>query len=267
VAAEPVVLRDVGYATPAKTSLKLDFVRPAGDGPFPLVACVHGGGWRTGSRDEYKDFQTHMAGLGYATASVQYRFAPAHRFPAPVDDVTAALKFLADGRAKYRIDPDRVGLMGGSAGGHLALMVGFGDGSGCRIRAIVNVCGPTDLRTFASTAAGDKVLKAGVGRTSGELLEDLLGTADRKAEVYATASPITRLRKDGPAVLTLHGDADDLVPLTQAEALHAELKKLDATHRLIVAKGGGHDVAKWPDKERAAALLAALAHFKEHLKP
>jgi acetyl esterase/lipase len=265
--AEPVFEPDVTYASPDKTDLKLDFVRPAGDGPFPLIVAIHGGGWRIGSRTEYKDFQKHMATIGYATAAVQYRLTPKHRFPAPLEDVTNAIKFLAANKTKYHIDPKRVGLMGGSAGGHLALLTGFQEAKEFQVLVIVNVCGPTDLRTFKSTILGDASLKFGVQRNSSELLEDLLGTADRKAEIYAKASPITQIRKNGPFVLTLHGTDDDLVPIFQADSLHEALKKAGVKERLIRVPGGNHDFAKWPEQERTSSLLLAIEMFKEYLKP
>lgn len=267
MAAEPINLLNTVYSSPGGVDLKLDFVRPAGDGPFPLVVCVHGGGWRAGSHTEYKDFQKHMAALGYATASVQYRFAPKHTFPAPLDDVNNAIKFLVDGREKYRVDPARVGLLGGSAGGHLSLLAGLPEHKDWKVLAIVNVAGPTDLRVFQSTKAGDAALKGAVTRDSSELLADLLGTPDRKADVYATASPVTLVRKGGPAVLTLHGDADDIVPISQAELLHAALKKVGVDETLMRIPGGGHSLGEWPAKERTAAILATIALFKKHLNP
>ena len=256
-AADPVVQKDVVYASPGGTDLKLDFARPDGDGPFPLVVLVHGGGWRQGSRTEFAEGQKAFAG---------FRFAPKHRFPAQLDDVTAAVAFLAENKKAYRIDPDRVGLMGGSAGGHLALMTGFAPAKVYTVRAVVNVCGPTDLRTFRSSKKGDAVLKAGTERDSAGLLEDLLGTADRTADVYAQASPIARGTKAVPPVLTLHGTADDLVPISQGDDLHAALKKAGATERMIRVEGGGHDFAGWPKKDRDASLTAAIAFLAEHLK-
>jgi len=266
-AADPNSELNVVYASPNGSDLKLDFVRPAGDGPFPLVVCVHGGGWQAGSRSDFKDFQKAFAGMGFASASVQYRFPPKDRFPAQLDDITAAVRFLTENRQRLQIDPDRVGFIGGSAGAHLALLAAFSDIKGCTIKAVVSMAGPTDLRTFASAPAGDAALKSFLKRDSAGLLEDLLGTKDRKADVYAKASPITRVRKGGPAVLTIHGTNDDLVPFSQAETLHVALKKAGANERLIPVKGGGHDFAQWPEKERLAVFVDAIDHFKVHLKP
>jgi acetyl esterase/lipase len=266
LAADPITMKDVVFASPGGSDLKLDFVRPAGDGPFPLVILVHGGGWKVGSRTEYAAGQQGFAKFGFATAAVQYRLTPKHTYPAQRDDITAAIEFLVKNKTKYAIDPERVGLMGGSAGGHLSLAVGFTPAKNYKVCAVVSVCGPTDLRTFASTTIGDTALKAGVGRTSSELLTDLLGSADRKAKAYTEASPVAMVRKDVPPVLTLHGDNDDLVPISQAEALHAALKKVGVTNKLIRIKDGGHDFARWPEKERTASLLAAFAFLGEHLK-
>jgi acetyl esterase/lipase len=265
-AADPNSEPNVVYASPDHNDLKLDFVRPAGDGPFPLVVCVHGGAWQVGSRADFRDFQKAFTGMGFASASVQYRFAPKDRFPAQRDDITAAVRYLVDNRRQYRIDPDRIGVIGGSAGAHLALLAAFSEIKGCRIKAVVNMAGPTDLRTFASTPTGDAALKTALKRNSAELLEDLLGTADRKAAIYANASPVTLVRKAGPAVLTIHGTDDDVVPFTQAEVLHAALKKVGATERLIAVPGHGHDFGKWPEKEKLAVFVDAIEHFNIHLK-
>ncbi|MGL4464091.1 MAG: alpha/beta hydrolase fold domain-containing protein [Planctomycetia bacterium] len=114
--------RSGSRAGPGGTDLKLDFVRPAGKGPFPLVVLVHGGGWRVGSRTDYAEGQQGFAKFGFATASVQYRFAPKHTYPAQRDDIADALRFLVKNKEKYAVDPDRIGLMGASAGGHFAAL-------------------------------------------------------------------------------------------------------------------------------------------------
>ena len=109
-------------------------------------------------------------------------------------------------------------------------------------------------------------MKGALKRDSAGLLEDLLGSTDREAKVYATASPIVQIRKGGPAILSLHGTADNLVPISQAETFHAALKKAGIAERLKTVKGGGHDFGAWPEKERTSALLDVFAFFREHLK-
>ena len=253
------------YSKIGDTELKLDFVRPDGDGPFPLVVCIHGGGWRGGSRADFKEMQQHMALMGFATASVQYRLTPKYQFPDQLNDVQAAISFLAENRDEFKIDPQRVATFGGSAGGHLALLTGFTASPNYRVRGIVNLCGPTDLRNFQSTAEGDQALKQASGRNSNELLEDLLGTSDRTAKVYAEASPVTHVSSASPAVLTLHGTHDDLVPISQAELLHAALKEKAVTEQLLRVEGGGHDMGQWPEAGRNKAIAAALQFFQKHL--
>lgn len=254
---------DVEYSTPDGESLKLDFVRPAGEGPFPVVIAIHGGGWRTGSRTEYKDFQTNMARLGVATAAVQYRLAPQFKFPAPLDDVSAALKFLLDDPEQFKLDPQRVIWMGGSAGGHLALLAGLQQDDSYQTRLIINVAGPTDLRTFESLESGDAALKQYVSRDSAELLEDLLGSTDRTADVYRQASPIEFIRAEGPRIVTFHGEKDDIVPVTQGRTLHEKLKEIGASERLFIAASGGHDIGRWAPGELTTAMLAMIEEIQK----
>ncbi len=261
-----VRIPDIVYDRPAGKDLHLDYVGPKGDGPFPIVVCIHGGGWRGGSRADYKDFQTNMAAMGVATASVQYRFAPEAKFPAQLDDIRSALKFTLANPERFHADAQRVLWMGGSAGGHLALLAGLERSEQHTTRLIINVAGPTDLRTFKSLPAGDEVLKKYVTRDSSELLEDLLGTADRTAGIYAEASPVTHLRAGGPKVVTCHGEKDDLVPISQAELLHEKLRELKIPEQLFRAKTGGHNLGAWEASERNAALLGVVEEIKAAIK-
>jgi|GEM_PF-709788 len=261
-------LLDVEYDRPGgRQPLALDFVRPRGEGPFPLVVCIHGGGWRQGSRTEYAEFQSTMAGKGIATVSVQYRLAPAAKFPAQSQDLRNALNFVLADNARFRVDPKRVIWMGGSAGGHLASLAGFEKHDAFETRLIVNVAGPTDLRTFRSLPSGDEVLKKYVTRNSSELLEDLLGTADRSAEIYREASPVEHIRPSGPRVLTLHSEKDDMVPIEQAETLHAKLRAAGVSEKLFRVKSGGHDLATWDAGERLEALTQVVAEIEAAAKP
>ncbi|MDR3637581.1 MAG: alpha/beta hydrolase fold domain-containing protein [Isosphaeraceae bacterium] len=250
-AAGPVHRLDVVFANPGGQALKLDFVRPAGDGPFPLVVLVHSGGWREGARTEFREHQPALAKLGLASAAVDFRLAPAHRFPAAVDDVVAALKYLASEQKSLRIDTDRIALLGTSSGAHLALMAGLRPGDGYQVRMIVSISGPTDLRTLAGGAA--------------PLVKDLLGTVDGQAAIVAEASPITRIRKGGPTVLTAHGTADPMVPLRQVEAFHAALKAAGVKETLIKIEGGGHEFQNWPNLSDTLQTIAG--HVVDALQP
>ena len=116
-----VLEKDVVYCTVEGKPLKLDIARPkAGEGPFPAILCIHGGGWRAGDKSEYLQAIFELSQQGYVAATVQYRFAPKFPFPAQIHDVKAAVRYLRGHARRLRIDPDRIGVMGASAGGHLA---------------------------------------------------------------------------------------------------------------------------------------------------
>src|SRR5205814_4600921 len=142
-----------------------------GDGPFPAVLCVHGGGFRAGTREGYDGLIRKLAERGYVAATVTYRLAPKYPFPAAVYDVKAAVRWARANAAKYRIDPDRIGVTGGSAGGHLALFLGVtadvkefeGDGGNptqpSRVACVVNVYGPSDFtKSYGKSVDAAEVL-------------------------------------------------------------------------------------------------------------
>src|SRR5262249_3120372 len=115
----------IEYCNPDGQHLKLNLAAPKkGDGPFPAVLCIHGGGFRAGKRESYDGLCLRLAQHGYVAATVTYRLAPKYPFPAAVHDVKAAVRWLRANAAKQRIDPGRIGVTGGSAGGHLAQFLG-----------------------------------------------------------------------------------------------------------------------------------------------
>src|SRR5262245_61751435 len=148
----------IEYSNPDNEHLQLNLARPkTGDGPFPCVLCIHGGGFRAGSRESYNGLSLKLAERGYVAATITYRLAPKHKFPAAVHDTKAAVRWLRANAAKYKIDPERIGVTGGSAGGHLAQFLGVtggvprfeGDGGNpeqsSRVACVVNVYGPSDF--------------------------------------------------------------------------------------------------------------------------
>jgi acetyl esterase/lipase len=260
--------RDIVYGKAGGVELKLDLARPAkGDGPFPLVVCLHGGAWQLGHRSDQHARLRLLADHGYVAASVGYHLAPKHPFPAQIEDARCAVRFLRAHAKDYKIDPKRVAAAGDSAGGHLALLLGLMDAEDdppSKVQAVVNYFGPTDLRTWSATPQGDALLKVAVrGKDSNALLKDFLGTADRKAAVVAKASPITYVDAKDPPVLTFQGTADPLVQAEQAKALHAALKKAGVVEKLVLLEGASHG---WggKDKERTDRLM--LEFLDRHLK-
>ena len=239
-ASEPIVIRDVAFASPGGQKLKLDFVRPHGSGPFSLVVLVHSGNWSGGSRSEFKVHQRLLAKSGFASAAVDFRLAPTFHFPAQVDDIVDAIKFLVHAHQKYRIDPDRVALLGVSSGGHLALMAGLRPSDRYQVKTVVNLGGPTDLTCLAEEA--------------NPAVKVLLGTDNVQSEEARQASPLSAIHRNAPSVLTVQGTADPLVPMAEQERFQAELKNAGNTGKLLKIAGGGHlvqDGPNWPQTQSA----------------
>lgn len=257
-AEEPLSLtltKDIVYGNSGGVDLKLDLARPdTSDSPLPLLIFIHGGGWQTGDKSDFEPMVRQFASSGYVAVSVNYRVTPEHPWPAQIEDVKCAVRYLRTNAAKYAIDPERFAAAGHSAGAHLALLLGLmdpkdgfeGDGGNpavsSRVQAVVNVSGPTDLRVWRALPEAQAEAKAVTGKDFEDLLADFAGTVDRSAPVIAEASPITYVDADAPPVLTLHGSADPVVPVGQAELLHAALDGAGLkNHKLVVLEGADHN--------------------------
>ena len=256
--------------------LKLDLARPAtDDGPFPAIVFIHGGGWRLGSRQDYGEEIRKAAERGYVAVTVTYRLVQHHEtwgekstniFPAQIHDVKAAIRWVRANAEKYRIDKNRIGAHGLSAGGHLSLMLGLTDsesgleGEGgnanesSRVQAVVNSSGPTDMQTaYERTNPWGK-----------ELFQTFLGgTPEESPAAYQTASPTTYVTKDAPPVLTIQGGKDDLVPVQQGELLDKKMKAAGADHTLLIFEEEEHPLGG-PDREKVEAAMWDF--FEKHLK-
>ncbi|HYG76382.1 MAG TPA: alpha/beta hydrolase [Planctomycetota bacterium] len=236
---------DIVYGRTSGVELKLDLAVPKeGEGPFPLLVFIHGGGWAGGNKASYHGAIRGWAQKGYVCATVEYRFAPAHRFPAQVEDVKCAVRYLRSRARELKIDKDKVAAIGDSAGGHLSLMLGLMDkddglegNCGCcadessKVQAVINYYGPTDFTVKHEIAKNPVVMT---------LVSNFLGTNDQTAPVFKQASPVTYINKGDPPVLTFQGTKDPLVPDEQARHLHAELKKAGVVEKLEIIEGGGH---------------------------
>ncbi len=274
----PRVERDVVYGTAGETSLHLDLYRPRDESPSPLpcVVFLHGGGWWTGDKEDppIKD----MARRGFAVASVEYRLSDTAHFPAALEDSKCAVRFLRANAARYGIDPERIGVMGGSAGGHLALMVAFissstgsgeapesfeGTGGNPGVSSAVRcVCAwfpPTDF-TLRLDGCKDEV-------------ERFLGASlEKDRALHVRASPITHAKKEAPPVLLVHGDHDTDVPFEQSRVLQARLEALGVPTELVVVKNAEHSfyaVKGLPTPEPSPREILRLteAFFARHLGP
>ncbi|HEX4607505.1 MAG TPA: alpha/beta hydrolase, partial [Urbifossiella sp.] len=165
---------DLVYTKAGDDELKLDLARPEGDGPFPAVLVIHGGGWSSGNKASNRGALAEFAKRGYVAVSPQYRFAPKHTFPAQVHDVKAAVRWLRAHKDEYKVDPDRIGAVGFSAGGHLSLMQGTAPRAGdpkskdpveresSRVAAVGCFFPPTDFLNYGKegeSAVGNGTLK------------------------------------------------------------------------------------------------------------
>ncbi len=269
----PVVHEAVTYRIVDGREMKLDIAIPAGTGPHPGLIYLHGGGWITGDRSRFRDEIERAAWRGYVTATVSYHLAKTgpgdpsvDGFPLPLQDVKAAIRFLKSNASDYHLDVKRIGICGESAGGHLALLAALtqpddgldGDvpkgAPSSEVHAVANVFGPTDLTALATDNP-----KTRPG------LVILMGAAPELMPYdYRKASPVTYARPDAPPILTIHGAADGLVPVSQARRFDVALKRVGAKHSLLVLNGAGHGF--WGDNAERAEH-AVYAFFEKTLKP
>ena len=236
------VERDVTYGTADGVALKMDIYYPkVANGPVPAVVYVHGGGWTKGDKASgagQRDIAELIA-RGYLVPAVNYRLAPQYKFPAQIEDVKCAIRFLRASAATYGLDPGRIGAWGGSAGGHLVALLGLTDvsagfeGSGgyanqsSRVQAVVDMFGPADLTV-------------GFEGNKSPLIEQVFGTSDHASQIIKQASPVMYVSKDDPPFLILHGEKDNVVPLGQSQALYQRLASAGVPVALIIVKNGGH---------------------------
>ena len=261
-ALEIITESDIEYTRIGDQPLKLDLARPKAPGKYPGVICIHGGGWRAGNKSSHIALTRRLAKEGFVAITVQYRFAPKDRFPAQIDDVRCAVRWLRANAQQLQLDPERIGAIGFSAGGHLSLLLGVmedkdrpatdachGEQSS-KVQAVVNYFGPADLRShYPDMVRG--------------ILSDFLGgLPDEKPEEAKAASPITYIDGDDAPILTFHGTEDKIVPYEQAELLSRVCKKAGLPHRLETLEGAGHG---WGGEQMVETLDKSIAFFREKL--
>ena len=263
-------LRDVAYVGGGHERQKLDLFVPEKGENLPLVVWIHGGGWVGGSKENPPALGFTRS--GYAVASINYRFSQHAVYPAQIEDCKAAIRWLRANAAKHRINPDKIGVWGASAGGHLVALLGTtGDvkefdkgenlGQSSRVQAVCDVFGPTDFLEYYNYANAKLVAPSVLPDDANSLLVRLVGgKLSEKKDVVAKANPITYVTKGDAPFLIMHGDKDLLVPLHQSEILEKALKKADVPVTLYVEKGSGHGL-RGPEVGKMVA-----AFFEKHLK-
>lgn len=230
-------------------SLLLDLFIPSGPGPHPVIVSIHGGSWTGGTRDQ--GLAILQLDRGYAVANIDYRLAPEWTFPAQIEDAKAAVRWIRANAARFALDARSIGVIGLSAGGHLAALLGTSAGVmelegpelgnagySSRVQAVVDYFGPTDLLQLGSQALPCMPSDPDSPEAPPALL---LGCSPSSCVEKANlANPITYVTADDSPFLLLHGTADCLVPWQQSMLLHESLRAAGVESKLILLPGGEH---------------------------
>lgn len=225
------IKRDIEFAVVDGKSLKLDLYLPSGAREKrPAVLCIHGGGWGKGDKKD-AHIARAMAERGIVAVCPNYRLSGEAKHPAQVNDCRAAVRWTRTNASACRIDADRLGVYGGSAGGHLALMVGMLDDDpnekvSARVQAVCSWFGGADF----TQGAGDD---GGFVRMVGASFRE-------RPDLYREASPVTHVSKDDPPVLMFHGEKDKVVPIRHSEAMLQALKAAGVEAELVRVKNANH---------------------------
>jgi acetyl esterase/lipase len=251
----PWVIKDVEYARVGESALLVDLHMPQDARDSNLVVWVHGGAWRSGTKNDMP--LGALVEAGYTVASVDYRLSPVAPFPAQVHDIKAAIRFLRSRAPRYRFRADRIAIAGASAGGHLAALVGTTNGKeelegnigdhldkSSDVQAVVDYFGPTNFMTILSqsTAHGLEVRVPALQQLLG-------GQPDDTPDLARLASPVHHVDAKDPPLLVIHGDQDPQVPINQSHELHGKYKELDLRVRFEVVHGGAHGGSQFYDDE------------------
>jgi len=260
------IIHDLEIARVGDSPILVDiaYLKTPSPTPRPAILIVHGGGWSGGS----KSLNLNWAINGYFVYSVAYRLDGVAKWPAQIEDCKLALRWLRANAAKYNINPDKIGVTGHSAGGHLVCClatmtdpkydVGDFPGVSSAVQAVVDMAGPSDLTTF---------FKSQPGYTKGLFGQDGLD----HPELVADASPVNHVKPGLPPFFVVHGDADKSVPISQAEEMVAALKKAGDSVQYVVDHNGGHslgglktDAPTQPTHAELETMISAF--FDKNLK-
>lgn len=235
---------------------KMDLYLPAKDnGPTPVVINIHGGGWNKGSKESQTGFNTFFK-KSYAVANIAYRLVQVAPAPAAVEDTRCALIYLIKNAKALNIDINKIVIMGGSAGGHLALMGGLlGDDN----RFDGNCLGVKDVKVAAII---DKYGITDVGAWTSRSATWWLGERSKDAEFAKSVSPLYHVKKSSPPVFIVHGDADPIVNYQQSVALKKKLDKFGVKNKFITVEGGEHGKFS---KEKNSEVNAQIMEFLKEL--
>ncbi|MDF1858863.1 MAG: alpha/beta hydrolase [Verrucomicrobiales bacterium] len=264
----PEVLRDIAYDDEHEAQV-LDVYRVESKEPSPVMLYIHGGGWRAGSKNRIPGFLARGVEEGiYSVVSVEYRFTDVAVHPAQVNDCVRAIQFVRSKAKKWNLDPDRIGVTGGSAGAHLSLWIALHDElanpesedpverESSRVSCAIGFAGPTDWSLLSELRHDHPAYRQLLGYEPGTPAEKM------EEAKMKSVSPITFVSKEDPPILIVHGDADVIVPVQHAHALNEQLNAAGADVELHLVKGGNHGVA---GAGEAGSVERANSFLKEHL--
>ena len=264
----PPTFSDIPYVQGGGERQQLDIYLPTNYQEIekmPVLVWIHGGSWSIGSKKDMPP-TTIFIERGYACVSINYRLIKQATFPAQIEDCAAAVRWLRANAKTYHLDPDRMGVWGASAGGHLVALLGtfsyrkdFDVGENLdqssAVQAVCDIFGPTDLVLYAR-------LLPFVAKEGGIIANLLGGPVSEKRDLAVLASPIFHITKDCPPFLILHGSSDVLVPVFQSTRFYDALKKEGVEAELIIKEGVGHDAGiATPD-----TMVKVVEFFDKYVK-
>lgn len=223
---ESIKRHQIYTAADSPVRIPANLYRPKSSVPTPVVVLIHGGSWTGGDhRWQMRKIANKLVSRGYYVMNVTYRTLPEWRYPAPLDDIGAAIDWIERNAENENIDPTRIALYGYSAGGHLALLRGLTDS---RVSAIIGGSAPTDLAAFGPESAAVRLLG---------------GTPQEHPDLFREASPLYRVTKDSPPVFLYQGRADTVVPPDQGRRMKAVLNERKIPNQLMELNRKGHITA------------------------
>ncbi len=264
------LIENLEYANIDETSLLLDLYLPDTEETLPVVVWVHGGAWNTGSKDDVANYNVLIASNDYVVASIDHRYSSQAIFPAQIHDVKAAIRYLRANPNNYNYNPENIGAIGSSSGGHLVSLLGTSSGYlegevgdyleySSTVQAVVDLFGPVNIQTLTEDCENICVMDHDTS-TSPE--SGLLGCRPSECPDEASeASATTYISADDPPFLIIHGDEDSTISYLQSQDFNQLLQDNGLESEFILAEGYGHD------RSMAAFYLDEIIDFFDsHLK-